>query len=156
MCFAASLTNHMVVLQLRRIQGCPWDRSKYCSGPGAKAVIGIIEHVLALLRAVGYLIVLQQARSQGYPWNSRTCYPAARGGHLAVLQWARSQAKAVVGIVVHVPMLLWAVTWQYCSGPGVIGIKTTCDVTKITEWPRGRVIVGQEPRLSREIACVYV
>ena len=55
-------------------------------------MIGIIEqHVLALLRAVGYLIVLQQARSQSYPWNSGTCYQAARGGHLAVLQWARSQ-----------------------------------------------------------------
>ena len=121
----------MVVLQLRRrIQGCPWDRST-CSGAARgghlevlqwAAVIGIIEQVLALLRAVGHLIVLQQARSQGYPWNSGTCYQAARGGHLAVLQWARSQAKAVVGIVVHVPMLLWAVTWQYCSGPGVMTV----------------------------------
>ena len=83
MCFAASLTNHMVVLQLRRrIQGCPWDRST-CSGAARgghlevlqwAAVIGIIEQVLALLRAVGHLIVLQQARSQGYPWNSGTCY----------------------------------------------------------------------------------
>ncbi len=92
---------------------------KYCSGPGAKAVIGTIEHVQALLRAVGHLIVLQQARSQGCLWDSGTWYQAARGGHLAVLQWA---AKAVVGIVVHVPMLLWAVTWQYCSGPGVMTV----------------------------------
>ena len=69
-------------------------------------MIGIIEQVLALLRA-------------GCDWDSDTCSYA---GHLAVLQWARSQAKAVVGIVVHVPMLLWAVTWQYCSGPGVMTV----------------------------------
>jgi len=38
----------------------------------------------------GHLKVLQWARSQGCPWNVYTCRFAAEGGHLEVLQWARS------------------------------------------------------------------
>jgi len=89
-CFAASLTNHMVVLQLRRrIQGCPWDRST-CSGA------------------------------------------ARRGGHSEVLQWARSHD------------CLWD--------------KTTCDLTRINEWPRGRVKVSGPgaKTVQRDSVCVCI
>ncbi len=40
----------------------------------------------------GHLEVLQWARSQGCPWDEWTCACAALGGHLEVLQWLRSQA----------------------------------------------------------------
>lgn len=36
----------------------------------------------------GHLAVLQWARWQGCPWDETTCQGAAEGGHLAVLQWA--------------------------------------------------------------------
>ncbi len=39
----------------------------------------------------GHLKVLQWARSQGCPWDENVCTYAARGGHLEVIQWARSQ-----------------------------------------------------------------
>ncbi len=39
----------------------------------------------------GHLKVLQWARSQGCPWDGQTCAMAARGGHLEVLQWLRTQ-----------------------------------------------------------------
>ncbi len=39
----------------------------------------------------GHLEVLQWARSQGCPWDEDTCAHAARGGHLEVLEWAREQ-----------------------------------------------------------------
>lgn len=39
----------------------------------------------------GHLEVLQWARSQGCPWDSDTCSAAALNGHLALLQWARSE-----------------------------------------------------------------
>jgi len=29
-------------------------------------------------------------RANGCPWDEQTCYMAARGGHLEVLQWARA------------------------------------------------------------------
>ncbi len=38
----------------------------------------------------GHLEVLQWARSQECPWNEWTCQYAARGGHLEVLQWGQS------------------------------------------------------------------
>jgi len=38
----------------------------------------------------GHLAVLQWARAQGYPWDERTCAWAAENGHLDVLQWARA------------------------------------------------------------------
>ena len=38
----------------------------------------------------GHLAVLQWARAQGRPWDAYTCAHAARGGHLEVLQWARA------------------------------------------------------------------
>ena len=37
----------------------------------------------------GHLAVLQWAWQQGCPWDSPTCTWAAKGGHLAALQWAR-------------------------------------------------------------------
>lgn len=39
--------------------------------------------------AGGHLEVLQCARVNGCPWDEDTCFGAAAGGHLAVLQWAR-------------------------------------------------------------------
>ncbi len=39
----------------------------------------------------GHLEVLQWARSQGCPWNEDTCAHAAQKGYLEVLQWARMQ-----------------------------------------------------------------
>ena len=39
----------------------------------------------------GHLAVLQWARTQGCPWNRATLSKAAKNGHLAVLQWARAQ-----------------------------------------------------------------
>ncbi len=39
----------------------------------------------------GHLNVLQWARSQGCPWTARLCDNAALGGHLEVLQWVRNQ-----------------------------------------------------------------
>ncbi len=38
----------------------------------------------------GHLEVLQWARSQGCPWDEWVCAYAAEGGHLEVLKWARS------------------------------------------------------------------
>jgi hypothetical protein len=38
----------------------------------------------------GHLEVLQWARASGCPWDANTCAWAARGGHLDVLQWARA------------------------------------------------------------------
>jgi hypothetical protein len=35
--------------------------------------------------------VLKWARANGCPWMEHTCTCAARGGHLAVLQWARAR-----------------------------------------------------------------
>ena len=37
----------------------------------------------------GHLDVLQWAREHGCPWNERTCESAALGKHLSVLQWAK-------------------------------------------------------------------
>ncbi len=45
----------------------------------------------AILARGGHLEVLQWAKSQGYPWDRWACAYAARGGHLEVLQWLRSQ-----------------------------------------------------------------
>ena len=36
----------------------------------------------------GHLAVLQWARANGCPWDAWTCAYAARDGHLAVLGWA--------------------------------------------------------------------
>jgi hypothetical protein len=36
----------------------------------------------------GHLALLQWARANGCPWDARTCSKAARGGHLELLQWA--------------------------------------------------------------------
>ena len=38
----------------------------------------------------GHLAVLRWARGHDCPWNRETCWCAARGGHLEVLQWARA------------------------------------------------------------------
>ena len=38
----------------------------------------------------GHIKVLQWARAKGCPWSEWTCSSAARGGHLEVLQWARA------------------------------------------------------------------
>ena len=38
----------------------------------------------------GHLAVLQWARSEGRPWDERTCAKAAMTGHLDILQWARA------------------------------------------------------------------
>ena len=38
----------------------------------------------------GHLDMLQWARTNGAPWNASTCSGAARCGHLEVLQWARA------------------------------------------------------------------
>jgi len=41
----------------------------------------------------GHLALLRWARAQSppAPWDSSTCHGAARGGHLGLLQWARAQ-----------------------------------------------------------------
>jgi hypothetical protein len=36
----------------------------------------------------GHLEMLQWARENGCPWNWQTCWKAAEGGHLEVLKWA--------------------------------------------------------------------
>jgi hypothetical protein len=38
----------------------------------------------------GHLEVLQWARTNGCDWDESTCYAAAEGGHLEVLQWLRA------------------------------------------------------------------
>jgi hypothetical protein len=38
----------------------------------------------------GHLEMLKYARSNGCPWDEGTCAAAARGGHLDVLRWARA------------------------------------------------------------------
>ena len=40
--------------------------------------------------AGGHLEVMQWARENGCPWNAETCTSAAQGGHLEVLQWGRA------------------------------------------------------------------
>jgi len=37
----------------------------------------------------GHLEILQWARTNGCPWDEGTCYNAARGGHLEALKWLR-------------------------------------------------------------------
>ncbi len=44
-----------------------------------------------ILARGGHLNVIQWARSQGSLWDERTCANAAGGGYLEVLQWLRSQ-----------------------------------------------------------------
>eukprot|EP00588_Corethron_pennatum_P020430 CAMPEP_0194332666 /NCGR_PEP_ID=MMETSP0171-20130528/59922_1 /TAXON_ID=218684 /ORGANISM="Corethron pennatum, Strain L29A3" /LENGTH=51 /DNA_ID=CAMNT_0039094613 /DNA_START=21 /DNA_END=173 /DNA_ORIENTATION=+ len=39
----------------------------------------------------GHLAVLQWLREKRCPWNSLTCMGAAKGGNLEVLQWAREE-----------------------------------------------------------------
>ncbi len=39
----------------------------------------------------GHLEILQWLKSQGFPWDWQTCANAAEGGRLELLQWARSQ-----------------------------------------------------------------
>ena len=38
----------------------------------------------------GHLALLQWARVNGCGWDEETCYQAAEGGHLVVLQWLRT------------------------------------------------------------------
>ncbi|CAM9563543.1 unnamed protein product [Laminaria digitata] len=84
----------------------------FCSGHVPRIVLGIAERAKGQLRAGtsghfggheitaavgtiaraaagGHLEVLQWARSESCPWNSRTCQKAAEGGHLRTLRWAR-------------------------------------------------------------------
>lgn len=44
----------------------------------------------AAIAILGRLDLLRWARSEGCRWNWLTCYNAAEGGHLGVLQWARA------------------------------------------------------------------
>ena len=48
----------------------------------------------------GHLSILQWARSRGCPWDSDTCASASLHGHLEVLQWARSQGCPDSGHVI--------------------------------------------------------
>ncbi len=38
----------------------------------------------------GHLEVLKWARTQGFEWNDWTCVYAAKGGHLEVIKWAHA------------------------------------------------------------------
>ena len=38
----------------------------------------------------GQLEELKALRADGSPWDGSTCFAAARGGHLDVLQWLRA------------------------------------------------------------------
>ena len=51
------------------------------------------ERAAAMMARGGHLAVLQWARQQQlpWPWDGWVCAWAARGGHLEVLQWARQQ-----------------------------------------------------------------
>ncbi len=62
----------------------------------------------------GHLEILQWLKSQGCPWNNETCADAAEGGHLELLQWARSQGCPWDEL--HVLALLVEVIWRYCNG----------------------------------------
>nr|UDO47170.1 ankyrin repeat protein [Pandoravirus massiliensis] len=41
-------------------------------------------------------------RANGYPWDADTCYKAAYGGHLHVLQWARANGAHWDGGVYYI------------------------------------------------------
>ena len=54
--------------------------------------------------AGGHLEVLQWARANGCRWNAWLCSGAAEGGHLEVLKWARANGCE------------WDVwTWHHCA-----------------------------------------
>ena len=50
---------------------------------------GFANSLCAFSARGGHLAVLKWARAHGYPWNEETCALAAMNGHLEVLQWAR-------------------------------------------------------------------
>eukprot|EP00605_Chrysophyceae_sp_TOSAG23-4_P002083 GSChrysophyteH1.ASY1.ANO1.2304.1 assembled CDS len=64
----------------------------------------------------GHLHVLQWARSQDppCPWSENTCKNAAQGGHLHVLQWARSQDPPCP--MDHIPAELVRKILEYLPG----------------------------------------
>ena len=47
-------------------------------------------HTCAWAAKGGHLAGLQWARASGCPWSAHTCGRAAKGGYLAILQWARA------------------------------------------------------------------
>ena len=62
--------------------------------------------------------VLKWLRSEGCPWDKYVCRGAARGGHLEILKWLRSQDppcpwhKIVCDIAAvrnHLDVLQWAI-----------------------------------------------
>ena len=67
---------------------------KYCSMPTRMAVNGVGPYTCTAAARGGHLAVLQYARQNGSAWSSSTCEAAARGGHLAVLQYAHQNGCA--------------------------------------------------------------
>ena len=55
----------------------------------------------------GHLAVLQWARAHGPPWNKKTCARAAKNGYLEVHQWARARGC---------PCDKWTCAWAAKNG----------------------------------------
>ncbi len=88
----------------------------------------------------GHLEVLQWARSQGCPLDAWTCAHVAREGHVEVLQWLNSQG------------CLWnEMEQEICS------VAARGGHLEVLQWARsqGSAEVGQEPRLSL-LGCIHM
>lgn len=71
-CNIAAERGDLVLLQLVRAKGCPWNETTCaCAAKG------------------GNLEVLKWLRAEGCPWDELTCIEAVEAGHLNVLEWAR-------------------------------------------------------------------
>ena len=56
-----------------------------------KVTAGVFARMLCPFSARGgHLAVLKWARAHGYPWDGMTCARAAENRHLEVLQWAKA------------------------------------------------------------------
>jgi len=83
-CLKAAGSGELEALHWAHAQGCQVD-----------------EGTLACAAAAGHLDVIRWARglSPPCPWDTRVCWLAARGGHLAVPQWVRAprDSRGVLG-----------------------------------------------------------
>jgi hypothetical protein len=80
------------------------------------ADLGAAKAVCEAAAATGQLEALQCARELGCPWDERTCRLAARGGHLAVLQWARAQEPPCPWDGNTAGEAALSGSWRCCSG----------------------------------------
>ena len=119
-----------------------------CSWSRVRAVPGTWDSATCYNVALGgHLSVLQWARSEGCPWDRNTCSRAAFVGHLTMLQWPGG--RTVHRIVLSALGPLVAVISLYCSVPGARAVPGISLPTLMCPWRSSLcAVVGQESGLS--------